>query len=177
MGNSVSEYITKFILIILAGASIYWLYVIIREPINERERRQKRKNMVIERLEKAREAQKAYKDKYGKYTPSWDTLMNFIKHDSLALVKTKGDPNTVDSLQDIERDTTYIPVEKDLFPDYSADSIQYAPFTGKRFKMNAGTITLRGVDVRVFEIKDVKPINNRTLKVGSMEKGITSGNW
>ncbi len=176
MGNRIVEYSLKVLFTILAILAIYWLYTIIREPIIAKQRKQKRKKMVIDRLEKSREAQKTYKDHNGEYTASWDTLMNFVKHDTIPVIKTKGDPN--DTTQTIKRDTNLIPVKQKLFPDYEADSIQYAPMTGEKFEMDAGTITMRGVDVKVFEIKDVKPINDdKTLKVGSMKKGNTSGNW
>ena len=178
MGDKIVEYITRFILIILVIAAAYWLVNIIRDPILAQRKQEKRTEMVIKRLENGRKAQKSFKDKYGRYTASWDTLMNFIKKDTLLVIRTEGDPNVPDSLQEnFERDTSFVRVKKSLFPNYPVDSIQYAPFTGKRFKMDAGEIKLRGVPVKVFEIKDVKAMNGKTLKVGSMEKGISSGNW
>lgn len=176
MGNRILEYSLKVLFIILALLTIYWLYAIIRDPIIAKERRQERKKMVIDRLEKARDAQKTYKDIHGEYTATWDTLINFIKHDTIPEIKTKGDPN--DTTQAIIRDTNLIPVKEKLLPDYPVDSLEYAPKTGEKFKMDAGSITMRGVEVKVFEIKDVTPINDdKTLKVGSMKKGNTSGNW
>lgn len=181
MDNKVVEYITRIVLLLLAAASVYLLVDIIREPILAKQRMEKREDMVKERLKNARLAQKTFKDKYGRYTASWDTLMHFIKKDTLTVINTIGDPNTPDSLQEqkVRRDTSYALVKNELFTDYNQiDSIQYAPFTGKKFKMDAGKIKLRGVAVHVFEIKDLKANrNDKTLKVGSMKKGITSGNW
>ncbi len=176
MGNKVVEYITKVLLVVLAAIAIYSLYGVIKDPIMAKKKRLKRKKMVIERLEKGREAQKTFKDVNGRYAGSWDTLMHFVKRDTLPVVSTKGDPN--DTTQQIQRDTVMVPVKKSLFPNYPVDSIQYAPMTGKKFKIDADKIKQRGVAVNVFEIKDVKPIlEDKTLKVGSMQKAVTSGNW
>ena len=175
MGNQAFEITTKILLLLLAAVSVYFLINIIRDPILAMRQERERKQMVINRLEKVREAQKGYKDAHSKYTGTWDSLMHFVKRDSMQVIKTIGDPN--DTTQQIRRDTSSVLVEKNLFPDYPADSIQYAPNTGKRFKMDAGKVKLRGVEVPVFEVKDRKKINDKILKIGSMKKGTTTGNW
>lgn len=175
MGNPVYENITRIVLILLAAFAIYYLVDIIRGPIVEMRKERERKQTVIKRLENARDAQKAYKDANGKYASSWDSLMQFVKHDSMKVIKTIGDPN--DTTRQIKRDTAKVLVKNSLFPDYPADSIQYAPGIGKRFNMDAGEVKLRGVKVPVFEIKDRKKTLGKVHKVGSMKKGTTTGNW
>ena len=176
MNNKVVEYSLKLVLLVAVVFAAFKLYGIIREPILAEELRKEREKMVINRLEKARDAQKAFKDKYQRYTASWDSLTTFLKKDSIMEIQTKGDPN--DTTQQITRDTSFIPAQEALIPDFPPDSIASAPMTGKQFKMDAGKIKLRGVDVHVFEIKDVQPIiDDKVLKVGSMKKGNTSGNW
>ncbi len=175
MGNRVVEIVTKVFLIVVAASIIYYLVDIIRDPIMAMRKMRERKKMVINRLEKSRKLQKEYKNAHGKYVGSWDSLMHFAKRDSLQVIKTIGDPN--DTAQRVRRDTAMVLVKKSLFPNYPVDSIQYAPYTGKRFKIDGGTVKLRGVKVPVFEIKDVRKMNGKVLKVGSMKKGTTTGNW
>lgn len=176
MTSKAIENIAKIVLVLLVVIAGYWLFRIIQDPIVAKRRQQKRKDMVIERLQEARKAQKAYQEMKGHYTPHWDSLLYMLKKDTFTMVRTYGDPN--DTTIDLERDTSYMPVRDSLLPpDLPADSIAYAPFTGKRFEMGADTIRERGVDVHVFEIKDVKSIDGKTLKVGSLKEGTTSGNW
>ncbi len=175
MGNRTYEIITKALLLVVAVLVVIYLVNIIRDPILAMRKQRERKQMVINRLEKARKLQKEYKNAHGKYVGSWDSLMHFAKRDSLEVIKTIGDPN--DTTQRVRRDTSMVLVKQSLFPDYPVDSVQYAPFTGKRFRMDAGKVKLRGVTVPVFEIKDRRRMNRKVLKVGSMKKGTTTGNW
>lgn len=175
MGNRVYEIITKGLLLVVAAFAIIYLVNIIRDPILAMRKMRERKEMVIDRLEKARKLEKEYKNAHGKYVGSWDSLMHFAKHDSLKVIKTIGDPN--DTTRRIRRDTSMVLAKKSLFPDYPVDSIPYAPHTGKHFKIDAGKVKLRGIKVPVFEIKDLRSMNGKVLKVGSMKKGTTTGNW
>jgi len=157
---------------ILLTIAIFALGYFCVESINKPVRFQKdyelRRHKVIERLVDIRSAQVAYRSINNKFTGSFDTLIAFIKNDSLPLVRMEG------SLSDslllagmtermalqmgiIKRDTIRISVKDSLFSrkPWIADSIKYVPFSGgKTFELGATTInTVSGVKVPVFEAK------------------------
>jgi hypothetical protein len=148
--------------LILAGIILILGYLLVdsvMKPIRFKQKQQKRYEATIERLIDIRKSQKAYKSKYGKYTGSFDTLINFVETDSFDVVKAIGQiPDTLTEEQAarkglIERDTTKISVLDSLFGiDYAADSMRYVPYTnGATFKLGAGTVkTESEVKVKVF---------------------------
>ncbi len=139
----------------------------IQRPVRFQQNYQKRKDKVIERLEDIRSAQNAYKSVHKKFTGSFDTLLRFVKNDSLPLVRMEG--RLSDSMLEagitelkalklgiIKRDTIRISVKDSLFASgFNIDSLQFVPFTkGEKFEMGTSTIkTASGVDVPVFEAK------------------------
>jgi len=156
--------------IILTIAIIYLGYLCydsIKQPIDFQKEYNKRKAKVIERLEEIRNVEVAYKSVYNKYTGSFDTLLNFLRNDSLPLVKKIG--SLTDSMINagmtetkalalgiISRDTIRISAKDSLFKEhYVIDSLPIVPYSGgKMFELGAGTVTTgSGVKVRVFECK------------------------
>jgi len=145
----------------------YLCYDSIDRPIQFQKEYNKRKEAVIKRLEEIRKVQVAYKSVHQKYTGSFDTLINFLKNDSLPLVKKEG--RLTDSMIEagmtetkalalgiIKRDTIKIAAGDSLFKEnYPIDSLPYVPYSGgKEFEMGAGTVTTgSGVKVHVFEAK------------------------
>ncbi|WP_462317287.1 hypothetical protein [Marinilabilia sp.] len=139
----------------------------IQKPVRFKQAHNERKEKVIERLEGIREAQRAYKSIHQEFTGSFDTLINFIKNDSLSLVRMEG--RLTDSMLEegmtelkalklgiIQRDTTLVSVKDSLFgKNYIVDSLRYVPFTNnEQFEMDATTIeTASGVEVPIFEAK------------------------
>ncbi len=157
---------------ILLTIAIFVLGYLCVESINKPVRFQKeyelRKQKVIERLVDIRSAQVAYRAINNKFTGSFDTLIHFIKNDSLPLVKMEGsltDSMLIAGMTElmalkmgiIKRDTIRISVSDSLFRRKPGviDSLRYVPFSGgKTFEMAAGTInTASGVKVSVFEAK------------------------
>ncbi len=156
--------------IILTIAIIYLGYLCydsIKRPIDFQNEYNLRKAKVIERLEEIRNVEVAYKSVYEKYTGSFDTLLNFLRNDSLPLVKKIG--RLTDSMLEagmtetkalalgiISRDTIRISVKDSLFKgNYPIDSLPFVPFSGGvKFELAAGTVTTgSGVKVHVFECK------------------------
>ncbi len=121
----------------------------------------------IQKLKDIRTAQVAYKSQFEKYTGSFDTLINFVKNDSLKLVKKEG--SLSDSLLAegwtekkalsvglIKRDTLLVSVLDSLFgKKFQIDSLKYVPFVdNEEYEMGAGVVvTGSGVSVEVFEAK------------------------
>jgi hypothetical protein len=125
-------------------------------------------------LKDIRKAQLAYKDINGKFTGSWDTLINFIKTDSLKLVKKYG--MLTDSMIDaglnekkalkkglIIRDTIKVSVLDSLFgKSYPIEKLKMVPVsdTVAEFHLGATVITTgSGIKVPVFEAK----VHNNTV--------------
>lgn len=150
------------IIVILA----YFLFESIMEPIRFNREKDAREAAIKERLIDIRTAQETFKSVKGYYTGSFDTLITFLKTDSLPLVFKRG------SLTDemiasgittekeavrkglISRDTSYIPVRDSIFKaGYPVDDLRYVPGMDKtEFQMAAAKVmTTSMVLVNVFE--------------------------
>lgn len=146
---------------VLLVVSIFVLgYLIIEsimKPIRFQNEVKVREKATVQRLINIREAQKAYKDVYKKYTGSFDTLIYFLRNDSFAVIKAIGEipEDWLDELGleeakrkalkegVISRETTMVPVMDSLFGrGFALDSLRYIPFTdGAKFEMAASQIT------------------------------------
>ena len=155
-----------FVLIIIVLA--YLIVESIMEPIRFNKEVDTRERATIDRLIDIREAQKAYKDVYKKYTSSFDTLISFVDTGSFTLIKAEGDipEDWLDELGFdkarekalkegvISREPIQVPVLDSLFnPGFSTDSLRYVPFTeGVTFVMDAGELlTSSNLTVQVVE--------------------------
>ncbi len=154
----------------------------IQKPVRFNRAYNARQEKVINRLENIRKAQRAYKSVYGEFTGSFDTLINFVKSDSLRLVRMEG--SLTDSMIEeglterkamergiIQRDTIRIAVKDSLFSkNFIADSLRYVPFSKQeKFEMDASILeTGSGVDVPVFEAK----VHHKTYLKGLDEQQI-----
>ncbi|HDZ42267.1 MAG TPA: hypothetical protein ENH59_11405 [Bacteroidetes bacterium] len=145
----------------------YLLVDSIMNPIRFNKERDRREEAIKERLINIRTAQVAFKSKYGRYTGSFDTLINFVKTDSFPLIYKEG-AVTDEMIEEwgtraerealrrglIVRDTSYTTVLDSIFtPDFPVDSLRYVPFSGAtEFKMEADLVeTASKVKVEVFE--------------------------
>ena len=155
-----------FVLIIIVLG--YLIVESIMEPIRFNQEVKTREQATITRLIDIREAQKAYKDIYKKYTGSFDTLIAFVDTGSFAVIRAIGDipEDWLDemgfekarekALKEgvISRSTSYVPVIDSLFsPDFPVDSLRYVPYTdGVTFTMKAGELlTSSNLVVQVVE--------------------------
>lgn len=143
----------------------YLLFESIQEPIRFNREVKRREDATIEKLKDIRKAEEIYKSKYDTYTGSFDTLINFVKYDSLPIIRAIG--SIPDSLYDlgvteqkaikmgiIIRDTNYVSVLDSIFPDnYYIDSLRYVPFADtNQFFLGATELeTASKVKVKVFE--------------------------
>jgi hypothetical protein len=143
----------------------YGLYRSIEVPIEFRRVKQQRYDATIEKLKQIRTAQLAYKDEHGSFTGSFDTLINFVKYDSLRVVKAIGripDKMLEQGMTEqealrrgiIERDTIRVAVQDSLFGSaFNADLLWKVPYTNDSFQLGAKTVESGNVDVEVFEAK------------------------
>jgi hypothetical protein len=155
-----------FVLIIIV--LVYLIIESIMKPIRFNKEVDIREQAAISRLIEIREAQKAYKDVYKKYTGSFDTLIAFIDTGSFTVVKAIGDipEEWLDELGFekarekalnegvISREPIQVPVLDSLFgPKFPVDSLRYVPYTvGVTFTMQAGQLlTSSNLTVQVVE--------------------------
>jgi hypothetical protein len=122
-------------------------------------------------LKQIRDAQVAYKSVYGRYMGDWDSLLTFVKKDSLPLVRAIGTipEEYIDSLKSrvkaeqlalkqgiISRDTIKISVLDSLFKGNLSlvDSMQYVPYSGKiKFGLGTADVKASGLLINVFEAR------------------------
>ncbi|MGY6560769.1 MAG: hypothetical protein ACXITV_01550 [Luteibaculaceae bacterium] len=199
--------ILSVVLILFSTYLAYQSYASVNLDIEFRAEKQKVSSLTIQRLKDIRTAQIAYKNKYGFFTDNFDTLINFVKFDSLPIVTAIGSvPDTLTERQALElgliiRDTINVPVFESIFPKDDAnrrlyrfriDSFATTPFVREQFVMRSGMLERGGgVFLPVFEVVDPKPfpwdgvqkfqkytvLAKDTLKVGSMNEPSTNGNW
>jgi hypothetical protein len=135
-----------------------------------------RYDAVIAKLKDIRKAQLAFKDVYGRFTGSWDTLITFVKYDSVKLVRKEGmitDSMAKEGLTEkkavalglIVRDTIKQPVLTTVFTeDFDADQLKYIPGIDEKVEFHLGATILTtgsGIKVPIFE---AKAHNNTILK-------------
>ena len=159
----------KLIQIVLAITMVVLSYLIwesIQTPIRFNKEKDQRYVVTIQQLKDVRTAQLAYKDEYGKFTGSFDTLINFIKYDSMKLVKAEGSISDellaqgwteAIAVQEglITRDTIRIAIKDTLFAkNFNADILWKVPFTeNDSFELAASILTISKLKVNVFEAK------------------------
>lgn len=188
----------RLIQILLAIAIVvlaYFIWESIQKPIRFNKEKDKRYAATIAKLKDIRTAQLAYKDEYGKFTGSFDTLINFIQTDSMTVVKAIG--SIPDSLLEsgwteeialkeglIIRDTNKICIKDTLFRgSYPADKLWKVPFTeNESFEMAARTVlTGSNVEVKVFEAKVANNVLlhglNRQLVINLNERMKNTNNY
>ena len=156
-----------FVLIIIILG--YLIVESIMEPICFNQEVEVREQATIGRLIDIREAQKAYKDIYKRYTGSFDTLKSFLDTGSFAVVKADGEipEEWLDELGFekareralnegvISRETSHVPILDSLLgAGYNTDSLKLVPFTeGVTFFMESGEIlTSSNLIVQVVEV-------------------------
>lgn len=200
----------KTIQLLLWPVIIILAWLVYRSPISLKEFQEEtnyRKSAVIQDLKDIRTAQIAFKDKYRVYAGDFNSLLSFVKNDSLAVVKAIGE--TPDSLTEdqallagiISRDTVFVPVYQTIYnQDYldtrdsrfpfDLEKLSMVPFSDKTFSIESGNIVKGKVVVQVFEVSTTfgtflngldatnKGIDlDNTLRVGSMSDASINGNW
>lgn len=160
--------VIQILLVVAAVVITYFIYQSVQRPIEFDKAKEARYAVTIQKLKDIRKAQVAYKDVYGKFTGSWDTLVDFVAHDSVRNVRAIGE--LTDSMIEakitekkaiqmglIIRDTVRVSVIEALFGgNYDANSLRYVPVPGEPTEFHlAQTIltTGSGIKVPLFEAK------------------------
>jgi len=194
-----------FLLVVIVGLG-YMVVESIMEPVRFNQEKNKREDIVIQKLEDIRAGELAYRRINGVYTASWDTLIDFLKNNEFFIVKEFADPNDTTYTKTIRDTIGTISIVDSLYHDranFNIDHLKYVPipakfFANETFELRAGKIERGGVPVQVFESqvefavflkgldeqlirnlnKSVSEMNKYTgLKVGSLTEASTEGNW
>ncbi|MFI3293936.1 MAG: hypothetical protein SNG27_06525 [Rikenellaceae bacterium] len=159
--------IFQLLLAVVIAGLIYVIYIQISTPINFEKDKLERDQAVIERIKDVRTAQRAFKSKYYSFTPSFDTLIDFVLNDSIIMERKIVDEDDsvgmaqlkLEKRQNVEKfivaaiDTIFSPrklTREDVM------NLRYVPTTDNKveFVMDAGRIeTESKVVIAVVECK------------------------
>ncbi len=160
--------VLQILLVIAAIVITYFIFQSVNRPIKFEKAKKARYEATVNRLKDIRKAELAYKDVYGKFTGSWDTLINFVLTDSVRNIRKIG--QLTDSMMDagisrkkaikmglIIRDTIRESVLGSVFPKtFDAKSLKFVPVPGEPSEFHLGStviVTGSGIKVPVFEAK------------------------
>lgn len=177
--------ILKVVLFLVACLLAYLLYDSITGEIEYRKEVQRVEELVIDKLEKIRVAELAYKDAKGEFTNEFDSLINFVNTGKLKILIEYGDKDDTTSVY--RQEVQEVSVKDSLFKNYNFDSIAFVPpMDTAKFILLATRINQGNVDVPVFMVQDPYPFDKQRnnpnhpkppLQVGSISEATYSGNW
>ena len=200
----------KQIALILIPLNIILAYFVYNSINSEVEFQQVAKVRVaknVQKLKDLRQVQIAYKKANNTYSNNFESLIDFLENDSMAIVKAIGE--TPDSLTDaqalelgiISRDTAYVLAKETVFDEAYLSSrnekfpldlsaLTTVPHSDQNYSVDAGMVEKGKVVVQVFEISTTYgavftglDAENKSfelgnlLKVGSMDEASLNGNW
>ena len=189
--------IVNLVLVAVIAVLIWVLYSSISEPIAFQKERKIREDAVISQLMEIRQAQEIFLSvSGGGFAPSFDSLKDVLRNDTVWTIKVEGDPDDPTS-ESIFYDTIPEPAIQ-FVKEYgiNLDSLEYVPFSnGAVFDIQADTITYQSTLVNVVEVKttrnkymgkyadfrfaryDQSYNPNSIIKFGDMTAPNLSGNW
>lgn len=197
MKSNVIKIILAVVIIVLG----YLIFSSINKPVKFENELTTRGDVIVSRLKDIRTAQNLFRNQYGRYTASFDTLKAFVETGKIPEVKMIPDPNDTTFTRTISDTIGYISIFDSIFSkkNYPLDKLNEIPFSkGDLLSILAGKINKGGVEVAVFEVsarmetytKDlnkqlvinrVKELEAKSkfpgLKVGSMTEASIDGNW
>lgn len=168
---------TKIIAGVLFVVSIglfYYLFSSINETIEFKESISTTEKQIIDKLSVIREAEKVYLEQHGRYTSSWDTLINFIENGTVPItVRTEiiiPLSYGVDSIQ-VKIDTIgKVPAKEKIFKkSFSINAAENGTFLG--FLVKEGDQVVKGTKSYRFKRESSERIDEYTfLESGTVNK-------
>ncbi len=160
--------VIQILLFLAAVVLTYFIYTSIQRPIEFEKAKDARYEATVAKLKDIRKAQLAYKDAFGVFSSSWDTLIHFVQYDSVKNVRAIGE--LTDSMIEakinekkalelglIIRDTIRVSVVDALYGgDYDPQSLRFVPVPGEPTEFHLGQTIITtgsGIKVPVFEAK------------------------
>lgn len=146
----------------------YLIYSSIQKPIDFDKQKELRYSATVERLKDIRKAEVAFKETFGRFTGSWDTLIHFVKYDSVRIIRKIG--TVTDSMAEkgineqkavklglIIRDTVKESVLDNVFSQgFNADLLKVVPIPDTTAYFHLGSTIIQtgsGIAVPVFEAR------------------------
>ncbi len=153
----------QMVLAAVVALLAYMVYRQIMDPLDFRKQVKMREAAVIDRIRDIRSAEQAFKQKNGRYTADFDSLINFVLTDSLVFERLTGSPDDsvavakglvrTEKFAKAVRDTVFAPRE---LTTEQIKNMRYIPHAeaGTEFILRAGMLTTESkVVVPVFEAK------------------------
>ncbi|MGM9774242.1 MAG: hypothetical protein ACI3Y2_03445 [Candidatus Egerieousia sp.] len=149
---------TLVILPIVIIALAWLIYRSIQTPIQFNKERASREAVAIQKLKDIRTLQVAFKNQFGRFAPSLDTLEEFYKNGTMTIVKQIGsmDDSVAVARKLVRRENIVINVKDTLLKraNFNIDSLSIIPFSGgDKIEMTAVIKQVSGVNVPLFEAK------------------------
>jgi len=169
----------------------YMVYASVMEPVKYQTTIDRRQKVIINKLLNIKELQIEFKNKYGNYAGTFDSLKNFYLYGKMPVVLKVGTNDTLSeeralALKLISRDTSFISVRDTLLKgvkNFNIETIDIVPFTdGKvKFELNSGFVDRGNFKVSVFEVtclmadylKDIEQkelLDNQLIQMKNAEK-------
>lgn len=192
--------VLNVILLLIAAALAYMLYMSIEEPIAFDAEKERRKDIVVEKLELIRDAQEMYRDITGNFAPNFDTLVDVLTNGRFTRIAVIGDPDDPNFTGVITYDTSYTKaIDSIRALGIDLKSLKYVPLfkdtKQETFQIAADTIDYQSTTVAVVEVGtpyksfmgkysdarfakyDQNYSPNKIIKFGDLNKPNLSGNW
>lgn len=202
-----AQKIIQIVLVLVIVFLGFKVYQSIMSPVKFNKEMKYRQSKIIQRLKDFRDVEFAYKSLNRKYISDCDTLISFIKNDSIPVIKMVPDPSDTTFTRSIRDTIGKINVYDSIFgkrENFNVDLMFYIPFSEKYFKnglkidLKAGKIERSKISIPVFEIlvhdsTYLSDLNRQLMlnnietknqmdkypgvKVGSLIDASTDGNW
>ena len=194
----------KILLAVAVVLLAYMCYRSIMGPIEFKDERDRRENLIKARLIDIRKAQIEYKNIHKVHAANFDELSKFLKDEKLPFLIKEGvltDEQLEKGMTEkeavkkglIRRDTVWVTAVDTLFgKGYNVDDLRNVPGANVQFTMDTATLTSgSGYTVKVFQCgvlyddylgdlnkQEVYNLKDKASKMGSGEEiNNNAGNW
>lgn len=190
--------VINILLVALIALLAYMLYANIKDPIAFQDEKNRRSQVVVERLQDIRTSQELYRDIKGTFASSFDSLAYVLTYDSIPFENIIGDPDDPTNMELVVRTVTYSSAFDSIRAmGINLDSLRFVPFAepGTEFTLDADTLTYQQSLVSVVEVStrwkafmgpyaskryakyDSRYDPENRIKFGDMTKPNLTGNW
>ena len=141
--------------LIIVGLA-YFVINSISQPVRFNNEFKAREAVAIERLKDIRTLQVIYKSKFGQFSSSMDSLIDFYHNGQLTIIRQVGslDDSLAVAQKRVYRDSVKVAVRDSLFKNrhgFVIDSLRYVPFSGKKeIIVETAVRQISGIPVPLF---------------------------
>lgn len=148
--------LTFFVLPVLIIGIGYAIWTSLLQPVNFNKERAAREKVATQRLKDIRTLQVAFKGKYGHFTASIDSLVDYYNNGYITIIRQIGsmDDSLAVAQKRVKRDSIRINVKDTLLrrSDFNVNDLKTIPFSGGKPIIMAAVIKpVSGVEVPLFE--------------------------